>query len=124
MEMTIREFQKRFRAGEFDAGDRKTQCAAGWYGWFCKDSALAAKTQRLGKAVCGLTGSKSIDLDKTYVFFKNNCPMSGPTYDDFRICELEGEQNVMFTVAHKSCHEDYALWTVYDVRGPYLRNVS
>ena len=29
------------------------------------------------------------DVDKTYVFFKNNCPLSSNLYDDFRICDMK-----------------------------------
>ena len=38
-----------------------------------------------------------IDIDTHYVFFKNNCPLVGSTYDDFRICNIE-EGNVQYTV--------------------------
>ena len=53
---------------------------------------------------------KDVDLDSTYVFFKNNCPMDGPLYDDFRICDIESG-NVLYTVTPKCGHSGMAeLW--------------
>ena len=53
---------------------------------------------------------KDVDLDSTYVFFKNNCPFDGPLYDDFRICDIESG-NVLYTVTPKSGHTGKAeLW--------------
>ena len=36
-----------------------------------------------------IVNSKKIDQDRMYVFFKNNCPMVGGTYDQFSICDSE-----------------------------------
>lgn len=87
--ISIREFIKRFDNGEFDSPDVKTQCEAGWYDWFCRDTSLRNKTIFLTKRLKSLLASPLIDQDKMYVFFKNNCPFNGKLYDDFRICDLE-----------------------------------
>jgi hypothetical protein len=87
--MNIATFAARFLRGDFDLNTRKTQIEAGWYDWFCRDTSLAAKTQNLGKKVLRLMKSSKIDIEKNYVFFKNNCPMYGSLYDDIRICDLE-----------------------------------
>lgn len=114
---SLREQIKAFEAGEYDTKDVDTQIDAGWYDWFCKDTSLPLKTTYLFKKVLSILDSKKIDLDKHYVFFKNNCPVQGQLYDDFRICDLEtGEviycvtpnRKVKITTgyAHIECHAD------------------
>ncbi len=101
--MPIRTFIERFDKGDFDDPSVKTQCEAGWYDWFCKDSNLAAKTKGLGRRVKQIADSPLIDQDKMYVFFKNNFPMDGPLYDSFSICDI-ATMDVVFWVAPKDSH--------------------
>ena len=108
--MNINTFATRFLAGEFYFSDVKTQCEAGWYDWFCRDTSLANKTRSLGKKVLQLMSSDKIDNENNYVFFKNNCPMKGPLYDDFRICDME-TGDVIYTVVPRSGHTGVAeIW--------------
>lgn len=102
-EMNITTFVTRFLNNEFITNDRKTQIEAGWYDWFCRDTSLAAKTQKLGKKVIQLMNSEKIDVEKNYVFFKNNCPGWGSLYDDFRICDIE-TGDVLYTITPASGH--------------------
>ena len=74
-----------------------------WYDYFCKSSslvnkgrALISKLKKIYK-LNELSGRKYFDPNKTYVFFKNNCPCCGSLYDDFRICDLETRE-VIFTI--------------------------
>jgi len=117
-EYTLAEFVTRFKAGEFDAPDVHTQCAAGWFDWFCRDKSLANKTKRLGRLVCRIADSKKFDASKVYVFFKNNCPMVGTLYDSFSICDKESG-DVLFwvtpSVGYKSEHNQAQ---VYDILNP------
>ena len=82
-----------------------------FYDWFCKDSSLRNKSWKLMKQVkTFLKHNQQIDLLEHYVFFKNNCPMNGPLYDDFRICNIE-TGNVVFTVIPKCGHSGKAeIW--------------
>lgn len=105
--MNINTFAIRFLRGEFLASDVKTQIEAGWYDWFCRDTSLGAKTQNLGKKVLQLMKSTKIDIEKNYVFFKNNCPGRGSLYDDFRICDME-TGDVIFTVVPRCSHSGKA----------------
>ena len=111
----VREFQERFATGEFEDGSFDKQCEAGWYDWFCDDSALVGKTRRLGKVVAQIKDGGKVDLDKNRVLFKNNCPMVGPLYDDIRISDEEGNLLVI-TLDDERC--DYK-WTVYSYLADY-----
>ena len=114
-EITLVEFAERFSAGEFASPDRLTQCIAGWYDWFCNTSSLAAKTEYLGKKVLSILDSKKFDKTKSYVFFKNNCPMVGKLYDQFSICDIESG-DVLYCCQHleKGSHGcDKAHWEIY-----------
>lgn len=83
----------------------------GFYDWFCKDSSLRIRGERLmPKVIKFLKANPTLDLEKHYVFFKNNCPMVGPTYDDFRICDL-ATGDVVFTVVPLCSHSGKAeIW--------------
>lgn len=113
-EMSVRQWQERFRAGDFSSKDRAVQCEAGWYDWFCQDDALAGRLQKLSKVVMGITDPYI--LDNYYVWFKNNCPLSGPLYDDVRFEPLHGDRNGRyFVVIRDSPHETHK-WTIYTER--------
>ena len=87
-------------------GDQNT--CFNFYDWFCKDSALERKANILFPKVKKFIESTRVDILDTYVFFKNNCPVNGPLYDDFRICD---ENGVLFTVIPKCGHSGKAeIW--------------
>lgn len=115
MEMNIKTFVERFKRGDFNYSSRETQCEAGWYDWFCKDTALAGKTKKLGAKVCKIENSKRFNKETSYVFFKNNCPFVGALYDQFSICDIESG-DVLFCCQHleKGSHGcDKANWEVF-----------
>ena len=85
----------------------EVQCDAGWYDWFCNDEALPGKTARLGKKVKQIAESSKINKETMYVWFKNNCPMNGPLYDDFRFADMETGE-VQYTITPRSGHSGEA----------------
>lgn len=101
--LSIREYLKKYNKGEFRNPDIETQCSAGWWDWFCKDSSLRNKTYSLTHKLIQIMGSEKINIDKMYVFFKNNCPVNGRLYDDFRICDIK-TGDVIYTVTPSSGH--------------------
>lgn len=103
MKLTIREYLEKFDNGDFESKDVDTQCAAGWYDWFCKESLLANKTIKLTMKLRQILKSKKINQNTMCVFFKNNCPMVGSLYDDFRICDIKSGE-VIYTVTPSSGH--------------------
>lgn len=96
-----------FDQGRYIDSDGQESRCFNFYDWFCKDSSLKNKSDKLFRAARRFAVKKNIDMQKHYVFFKNNCPMRGPLYDDFRICEVE-TGNVVFTVTPKCGHSGMA----------------
>ena len=102
--LSVRRWQDLFRNGAFQDRSRETQIRAGWYDWFCADSALAGRLQRIGRVVMGIT--EPAILDNYYVWFKNNCPLDGPLYDDVRFEPLEGDRCGRYFVVSQDCPYD------------------
>lgn len=99
------------RDGHFPDSDGETTICHGFYDWFCKDSSLQRKSQKLASKVWSFVmKGPNVNLDECYVFFKNNCPCNGPLYDDFRICDRK-TGDVIYTVIPKCGHSGEAeIW--------------
>ena len=117
--ISVHQWQALYQAGAFDAKDFKVQCEAGWYDWFCRDDALVGRLKRIAPVVAGITDP--FILDNYYVWFKNNCPVDGPLYDDVRFEPLAGGRNGQyFLVIKDSPHEAYK-WALYTERHGFER---
>ena len=114
--MPLHRWIDEFLEGNFDSSDVKTQIRAGWYDWFCKDSSLVKKTAKMGNIIKQLREGGKVNLSDWYVWFKNNCPLNGPLYDDFRFASLE-TGDVMFTIQISCCWNKHR-YAVYG-RTPY-----
>ena len=81
---------------DFDEAFNKDNCW-GFFDWFCKDSSLKNKAKVLFGKVKALARSGKFDPTKTYVFFKNNCPLVGnhvtPKSGHSGKAEVWGEEN-------------------------------
>lgn len=89
------------------SNDHEDSCF-GFYDWFCSDRALPNRAKKLQSNVRSFLKAMAkkgtpVNLDTHYVFFKNNCPMSGHVYDSFSICRVE-DGRVQFWVTPKSGH--------------------
>ena len=101
--ITLKKQFEAFKQGQIVDNTGDKNCCFNFYDWFCKDTSLERKSKKLYKAAIKFCETFKVDLDKHYVFFKNNCPMSGRLYDDFRICDIESG-DVVYNVTPKSGH--------------------
>lgn len=111
-QIKLSEWIKQYQSGTFDSRDTKTQIKAGWYDWFCKDMSLANKTKKMGNIIKQIKEGGKVDLETSYVWFKNNCPLSGPLYDDFRIADIENNNNLI--VVQIDCFRNDSKYTVFE----------
>ncbi|MEW6606525.1 MAG: hypothetical protein AB1414_03590 [bacterium] len=111
-QIKLSEWIQRFKSGEFDKHYTTTQIKAGWFDWFCRDSSLANKTMKMGNIISQIKSGGKVDLETSYVWFKNNCPLNGPLYDDFRIADIENNNN-LFVVQIDCVWNDFK-YTVFE----------
>jgi hypothetical protein len=81
----------------FTNGEPDLDSCSYFYDWFCKDKSLKLKAKGLFAKAIWFAKVMKIDTDKTYLWFKNNCPCVVKLYDDFRIADLE-TGDVLYTV--------------------------
>jgi hypothetical protein len=111
-QIKLSEWIQRFKSGEFNKPDTTSQIKAGWFDWFCRDSSLANKTVKMGNIIKQIKVGGKLDLETSYVWFKNNCPLNGPLYDDFRIADIENNNN-LFVVQIDCVWNDFK-YTVFE----------
>jgi hypothetical protein len=111
-QIKLSEWIQRFISGEFEKPDTTTQINAGWFDWFCRDTSLANKTKKMGNIIKQIKACGKVDLETSYVWFKNNCPLSGPLYDDFRIADIETNNNLI--VVQIDCFRNDSKYTAYE----------
>jgi len=110
--LTVTEFLTKWDNDEFNSGTI-SMIEAGWYDWFCDDKALFNRTKELVSKVKFMVKERYVNPDECYVWFKNNCPMNGSTYDDFRFADLETGENILGCApasGHTSCKGEASLW--------------
>ena len=100
--MNVSRWIDEFNEGNFADADIKVQILAGWYDWFCKDSSLVNKTKRMGNIIKKVKDGGKVNMADWYIWFKNNCPLNGPLYDDFRFADIETGE-VQFTIQIDCC---------------------
>jgi hypothetical protein len=111
-QIKLSEWIQRFKSGEFNKPDSTTQIKAGWFDWFCRDSSLVNKTIKMGSIIKQIKAGGKVDLETSYVWFKNNCPLNGPLYDDFRIADIETNNNLF--VVQIDCVWNDSKYTVFE----------
>ena len=111
----LRTWIQRFNNNEFESLAVKVQIEAGWYDWFCRDTSLRNKTKKMGNIIKQIKDGGKVNLDESYVWFKNNCPMSSPLYDDFRIANIsDGATQLIVQLDSPWEDERYAVYSVDD----------
>lgn len=66
----------------------------GFFDWFCRERGLMSRMLKLKGRIAYLVKMGVIDGDKNYVILKNNCPLDGELYDDFRVIDIETDEMV------------------------------
>ena len=84
-----------------------------YFDWFCNTNSLENKMKKLLPKIKFLVKVGILDEDETYCWFKNNCPASGPLYDDIRISDLSSENNYLggfWTKTGHNVEDKCAIW--------------
>lgn len=118
-EITVREWIKKFNNGEFEDDSFQTQKDAGWYDWFCNTDSLSKRLKKMGNIIKDI--KNDYILDNYYVWFKNNCPLSYPLYDDFRFEPLDESKRDQeyFLVQCDHPYGDKSLYSIGTARNHY-----
>jgi hypothetical protein len=66
----------------------------------------------MGNIIKQIKPGGKVDLETSYVWFKNNCPLNGSLYDDFRIADIETNNNLI--VIQIDCVWNESKYTVYE----------
>lgn len=124
MAINIKTYLENYNNDLYDSPDFESQCAAGWYDWFCKTESLAAKTKKLTAKLKTIVSSSKINQETHYVWFKNNCPMVGRLYDDFRIADVETGETIYTIIPKSGFERDFGTAYVYGRENDFVEPLA
>ena len=110
----MKQYTAREQFAAFEKGEYLDTCFY-FYDWFCNDKSLERKSKGLMAKAKKFAALMNIDLDTHYIWFKNNCPMHGTLYDDFRFARVDNSDTV-WTVQpalgyHGETHGTCEVWS-------------
>ena len=73
--------------------------------------------EQIGKVVMRIT--EPAILDNYYVWFKNNCQLNGPLYDDVRFVPLDGDRRGRYFIVTLDSPYEKQKWTLYTERNGF-----
>lgn len=76
----------------------------GFCDWFCKTESLEHRARGLLAKARKIANSTKINLDSSYLWFNNNCPVDGHLYDEFNISDIKTDE-VLYTIVPKTGHK-------------------
>ena len=112
--ISVREWQAKYKAGDYSGKDVSIQVAAGWFDWFCDDNALPGRLKKLAPLIMGI--AEPFILDNYRLWLKNNCPVNDPLYDDVRFEPLEGERDGKYFLVSRDCPHYERKWSLITER--------
>jgi hypothetical protein len=115
--MAINDFLVSVGRGDFDDPDVSVQIRAGWFDWFCPNDELAGRTKNLAKKIIQICATKRFDWTTSRVIFKNNLPVFGKGYDEFRIIDIKSGDLIFTVVPCSEVRQERGMAMVWGYRG-------
>lgn len=91
LDNNLNEFLTAYTSAPKGSAERDAIAKDIWFDWFCSDSALPRRTKKFIRPLKELVKAVPEAGIFTHPSGKNNCPVSGPTYDVIRLFDLEDE---------------------------------
>lgn len=114
-ELSVRQWQERYRAGAFRGKEVAVQREAGWWNWHCRDDALAGRLTRIAPVIMGL--NEPAILDGFTVWFINEIGRDKLVYDSVRFEPLaRPRDNAKFFKVDFCGLDEPDRWTLYTGR--------
>ena len=115
--MKLKEFLDKYPANK--KKDRNTMIYFGWCDWFCKDSELSTRLDKMYPVIKKATEILGIDVEMYNYYLKNVCIDDGNLYDRIGIIDIETDEQFFIinfpalegTANRLDLHNSYTFFT-------------
>lgn len=113
-ELSVRQWQDRYRAGAFDGKSAAVQREAGWWNWNCREDAVAGRLKRIAPVIMGI--ESPLILDHCAVWLINERTENKLLYDSARFERLGGPINDLLFMVNFNDPRLPDQWALYTKR--------